>query len=66
MHSVIQDPLFKDPLNSDFTLDKASIVFKLGINPGSFDDVGPRPKKDWELSKIKAAGSKVSTEGHIE
>jgi hypothetical protein len=65
-HSVIQDPLFKDPLNGDFTLNEASIVFKLGIDPGSFDDVGPRPKKDWELSRIKAAGSKVSTEGHIE
>ena len=47
-HSVIQDPLLKDPLNGDFTVSRSSIIHKLHIDPGTFDDVGPRSKKQWE------------------
>ena len=66
LHSDIQDPLFKDPLNDDFTISQNSIIYKLGINPGKFDDVGPRPKEQWEWTKAKMTLRKVSSEGHIE
>lgn len=66
LHSVIGDPLCKDPMNGDFTLSPGSIVYRLGIDPGTFEDVGPRPKAEWELMKVKAASRESSTEGHIE
>jgi hypothetical protein len=66
IHSVFRDPEFRDPLKGDFTLDPNSFIYKLGINPGSFDDVGPRPKEKWELTKVQTVTKEVSTEGHIE
>jgi hypothetical protein len=65
-HSIIRDPLLRDPLNGDFSLSNKSIAHKLGINPGTFNDVGPRPKDEWEITKIRSVAAKVSTEGHIE
>ena len=65
-HSIIRNPEFKDPLNGDFSLNPNSFIYKLGINPGEFDDVGPRPKEKWELTKTKKTVRVISGEGHIE
>ena len=65
-HSEIQDPLLKDPLKGDFTISPNSIIHKLHINPGTFDDVGPRSKEKWELTRVKQTSKEVSKIGHVE
>lgn len=65
-HSVIQDPLLKDPLKGDFTISLNSIIHKLHIDPGTFDDVGPRSKEKWELTRVKQTSKEVSKIGHVE
>ncbi len=41
-HSLIADPLFKDPANGDFALDPGSPAFGLGFVPFDLSSVGPR------------------------
>lgn len=65
-HSLIQDPLLKDPLNGDFTISPNSIIHKLHIDPGTFEDVGPRPKEKWELTQVKQSEKEISKIGHVE
>ena len=43
-HSVIADPLFKDPEHGDFTLSPDSPALKLGFRPLDLREVGPRPR----------------------
>jgi len=42
-NSLVADPLFVDPINGDFGLKPDSPALKLGIQPISAKDVGPRP-----------------------
>ena len=65
-HSLVQDPLFKDPLNGDFTISPNSVIYKLNINPGTFNDVGPRSKDQWEFTRVKAAARETPAGGHVE
>lgn len=64
--TLIQDPLFRDPLNGDFTISPNSVIHKLNIDVGSFDDVGPRAKEKWELYEVKKAASGGIGIGHVE
>jgi hypothetical protein len=41
-HSLIADPLFKDPAGGDFNLDPNSPAFSLGFVPFDLSTVGPR------------------------
>jgi parallel beta-helix repeat protein len=43
-HSIIEDPLFTDPQNGDFTLAPNSPALKLGFRPIDVTDVGPTPE----------------------
>lgn len=45
-HSIIADPLFRDPANGDFTLADDSPAFGLGFRRIHLSDVGPRPKDE--------------------
>jgi hypothetical protein len=65
-HSILRDPLFRDPLNGDFTLSPESFVYDLGIKPLNFDNVGPRPIGEWELTKTTESRFERSEEGHVE
>ncbi len=65
-NSTIQDPLLKDPLNGDFRIGPNSIIHKLHIDPGTFDDVGPRSSEKWELTQVKKTSREASKIGHIE
>jgi len=40
-HSIVADPLFKDPDNGDFTLDPGSPALKLGFQPIDTSRIGP-------------------------
>jgi hypothetical protein len=42
-HSIIANPHFADPANSDFTLPPDSPAFQLGFEPIDLTTVGPRP-----------------------
>lgn len=44
-HSVVADPLFKDPDNGDFTLAAGSPALKLGFKNIDTSTIGPRPKR---------------------
>ena len=50
-HSLEADPLFKDPLNGDFTLDENSPAFKLGFEPIDVSKVGLLEKNVGPLLK---------------
>jgi len=42
LHSIVADPLFRDPFDGDFTLDENSPAYKIGFKPINVKDVGPR------------------------
>ncbi len=42
-HSVVADPLLKDPEGEDFTIDENSPALALGFEPFALDDVGVLP-----------------------
>ncbi|NSW91769.1 MAG: right-handed parallel beta-helix repeat-containing protein [Firmicutes bacterium] len=42
LHSIVADPLFKDCINGDFTLDDKSPAFKIGFKPIDINGTGPR------------------------
>ena len=42
IHSLIADPLFRNPENGDFTLEDNSPAFRLGFKPIDISTVGPR------------------------
>lgn len=44
VHSVVADPLFKDPDNGDFSLDPSSPALALGFKPIDTSTIGPRPQ----------------------
>ena len=48
LNSLVADPLFKDPKNSDFTLSSDSPAFKLGFKP--IDMNGVREKNDESIT----------------
>ena len=44
LHSLIVDPLFRDPTRADFTIKPGSPALKLGFQPIDVSEVGPRKR----------------------
>lgn len=66
INSVFSNPMLVDPANFDFRPKENSPLKELFINPGTFDDIGPRPKGQRYQRDNKNSTQGNSKIGHVE